>query len=307
MPLDPRYAAQVRLLVQVIPYVAAERCFALKGGTAINLFVRDLPRLSVDIDLAYLPSADRQRALVDVRQALKRIADAIGRDLPGAVATVQGNRDDELRILVRSAHAQIKIEVSPVLRGTVHPPLARDVVPLVEEEFGFASMAVVSLPDLYGGKICAALDRQHPRDLFDVMWMLREQGLTREIFEGFLVYLISHSRPMAELFAPRWKPLAGAFQAEFAGMTREPVTLDQLEATREALLAAIRQQFSEQDAAFLISIKQGEPDWTTLNLPEIDRLPAVQWKLHNVRQIPAAKRAEAVAKLEAVIEQLLAG
>lgn len=307
MPLDPRYAAQVRLLVQVIPYVAAERCFALKGGTAINLFVRDLPRLSVDIDLAYLPSADRQRALVDVRQALKRIADAIGRGLPGAVATVQGNRDDELRILVRSAHAQIKIEVSPVLRGTVHPPLARDVVPLVEEEFGFASMAVVSLPDLYGGKICAALDRQHPRDLFDVMWMLREQGLTREIFEGFLVYLISHSRPMAELLAPRWKPMSGAFQAEFAGMTREPVTLDQLEATREALLAAIRQQFSEQDAAFLISIKQGEPDWNTLNLPGIDRLPAVQWKLHNVRQISAAKRAEAVAKLEAVIEQLLAG
>lgn len=307
MPLDPRYAAQVRLLVQVIPYAAAERCFALKGGTAINLFVRDLPRLSVDIDLAYLPSADRQRALVDVRQALKRIADAIGRGLPGAVATVQGNRDDELRILVRNAQAQIKIEVSPVLRGTFHPPLARDVVPLVEEEFGFASMAVVSLPDLYGGKICAALDRQHPRDLFDVMWMLGEQGLTREIFEGFLVYLISHSRPMAELLAPRWKPLAGAFQAEFAGMTREPVTLDQLEATREALLAAIRQQFSEQDAAFLISIKQGEPDWNTLNLPGIDRLPAVQWKLHNVRQISAAKRAEAVAKLEAVIEQLLAG
>ena len=42
MSLDPRYAAQVRLLVQVIPYVAAERCFALKGGTAINLFVREL-------------------------------------------------------------------------------------------------------------------------------------------------------------------------------------------------------------------------------------------------------------------------
>ena len=114
-------------------------------------------------------------------------------------------------------------------------------------------------------------------------------------------------RPMAELLAPRWKPLAGVFQGEFAGMTREPVTLGQLEATREALLTAIRQQFGEQDGAFLISIKQGKPDWTTLNLPGIDRLPAVQWKLHNVRQIPAAKRMEAVAKLKAVVEQLLAG
>jgi len=307
MPLDPRYAAQVRLLVQVIPYVAAERCFALKGGTAINLFVRDLPRLSVDIDLAFLPSSDRQQALAAVRDALERIADAIGRGVPATVATVQGNRDDELRILVRNANTQIKIEVSPVLRGTVHPPKTCDVVPLVEDEFGFASMAVVSLPDLYGGKICAALDRQHPRDFFDVMLMLREEGLTREIFEGFLVYLISHGRPMAELLAPRWKPLAGAFEAEFAGMTREPVTLGQLEATREALLAAICRQFGEQDAAFLISVKQGEPDWAALNVSGVDQLPAVRWKLHNVRQISAAKRMEAVAKLEAVVEQLLAG
>lgn len=307
MSLDPRYAAQVRLLVQIIPYVAAERCFALKGGTAVNLFVRDLPRLSVDIDLAFLPSSDRQHALAAVREALERIADAIGRGAPTTVATVQGNRDDELRILVRNAQTQIKIEVSPVLRGTVYPPKTRDVVPLVEDEFGFASIAVVSLPDLYGGKICAALDRQHPRDFFDVMLMLREEGLTREIFEGFLVYLISHGRPMAELLAPRWKPLAGAFEAEFAGMTREPVTLGQLEATREALLAAICRQFGEQDAAFLISVKQGEPDWAALNVSGVDQLPAVQWKLHNVRQISAAKRMEAVAKLEAVVEQLLAG
>lgn len=122
MVLDARYAAQVRLLVQVIPYVAAERCFALKGGTAINLFVRDLPRLSVDIDLAYLPSSDRQQALSDVRLALQRIADAVVRGLPQVGATVQANRDDELRVLVRSPMAQVKVEVSPVIRGTVHAP-----------------------------------------------------------------------------------------------------------------------------------------------------------------------------------------
>ncbi len=307
MPLDPRYAAQVRLLVQVIPYVASERCFALKGGTAINLFVRDLPRLSVDIDLAYLPNSDRQQALNDARLALQRIADAIGRGIPQAVTTVQGNRDDELRVLVRSAQAQIKIEVSPVLRGAVHQPQTRDVVPLVEDDFGFASIAVVSLPDLYGGKICAALDRQHPRDLFDVMLMLRAEGLTREIFEGFLVYLISHGRPMAELLAPRWKAQAGMFQAEFAGMTREPVTLKQLEATREVLLAAIREQFNEQDAAFLLSLKRGEPDWALLKLVGIAQLPAVQWKLRNIMEMSAVKRAEAVAKLEVVVGQLLAG
>lgn len=307
MSIDPRYAAQVRLLVQVIPYVAAEHCFALKGGTAINLFVRELPRLSVDIDLAYLPSSDRQQALTDVRLALRRIADAVGRGLPQVDATVQSNRDDELRVLVRSPQAQIKVEVSPVLRGTVHQPVERDVVPLVEDEFGFASISVVSLPDLYGGKICAALDRQHPRDLFDVMLMLREEGLTREIFEGFLVYLISHGRPIAELLSPRWKKLEGIFQAEFAGMTREPVTLEQLESTRTALLAAIQEQFTGQDAAFLLSLKRGEPDWALLNLPGVDLLPAVRWKLRNIMEMSASRRAEAVDKLQTVIDQMLAG
>ena len=307
MSIDPRYAAQVRLLVQVIPYVAAERCFALKGGTAINLFVRDLPRLSVDIDLAYLPSSDRQQALSDVRLALRRIADAVGRGLPKVDATVQSNRDDELRVLVRSPQAQIKVEVSPVLRGTVHQPVERDVVPLVEDEFGFASISVVSLPDLYGGKICAALDRQHPRDLFDVMLMLREEGLTREIFEGFLVYLISHGRPIAELLSPRWKKLDSIFQAEFAGMTREPVTLEQLESTRAALLAAIQEQFTKQDAAFLLSLKRGEPDWALLNLPGVDQLPAVRWKLRNIMEMSASRRAGAVDKLQIVVDQMLAG
>jgi hypothetical protein len=46
-------------LIRVLPSIAEEACFALKGGTAINLFVRDMPRLSVDIDLTYLPVQPR--------------------------------------------------------------------------------------------------------------------------------------------------------------------------------------------------------------------------------------------------------
>ena len=307
MPLETRYAAQVRLLVQTLPFVAAEACFALKGGTAINLFVRNLPRLSVDIDLAYLPNCSRDRALKEARAALERIAGSVERGLPGVRATLQANRPDELRVLVRAAAAQIKIEVSPVLRGTVHPPEPRDVLSEVEEAFGFASMPVLSLPDLYGGKLCAALDRQHPRDLFDVMLMLREEGLTRQIFEGFLVYLISHGRPMADLLEPRWKPLAQIFQAEFAGMTREPVSLAQLEATQHALLQAMRQQFTERDAGFLLSLKQGAPDWSLLALPGVEHLPAVRWKLGNIQSMSVEKRRDALARLEAVVERLLNG
>lgn len=208
---------------------------------------------------------------------------------------------------MRAAAAQIKIEVSSVLRGTVHPPEPRDVLNEVEEVFGFANMPVVSLPDLYGGKLCATLDRQHPRDLFDVMLMLREEGLTRQIFEGFLVYLISHGRPMADLLEPRWKPLAQIFTAEFAGMTRDPVDLAQLEATQQALLQAIRRQFTERDAEFLLSLKQGAPNWSLLALPGVEHLPAVRWKLGNIQSMSVEKRRDALARLEAVVERLLNG
>lgn len=56
-----------------VPFVATEKEFALKGGTAINLFIRDMPRLSVDIDLTYVPVADRATSLKAIDAGMKRI------------------------------------------------------------------------------------------------------------------------------------------------------------------------------------------------------------------------------------------
>lgn len=72
MALDDNniYRKQVQLLVRVLPLVDTEKCFALKGGTAINLFYRILPRLSVDIDLLYIPMDDRETALINIKAAL---------------------------------------------------------------------------------------------------------------------------------------------------------------------------------------------------------------------------------------------
>ena len=80
MPFGDLYFQQTELLFRVLPYVAQEPCFALKGGTAINLFVRNMPRLSVDIDLTYLPLASRQTALAEIDAALVRIAPRAGRN-----------------------------------------------------------------------------------------------------------------------------------------------------------------------------------------------------------------------------------
>ena len=162
MDIQAPYYRQVALLMQVLPYVAVEREFALKGGTAINLFIRDFPRLSVDIDLAPGAPESRAIALPHIRDALARIAANLQQQA-GMSAVLQANRSDEMRVIVTTDSAQIKIEVSPVARGTLYPPQERS-GGAVEDVFGYASLPVVSLPDLYGGKLCAALDRQHPRD-----------------------------------------------------------------------------------------------------------------------------------------------
>lgn len=206
------YYKQVQLLMQVLPFVAKQTCFALKGGTAINLFVREFPRLSIDIDLVYLPMKGRDEALQEICEAL----DAISVDLKAAFKDVDLReaytaKRDALRLIVARKSVQIKVELSPVLRGTVHEPQLMEVCAAVEDEFGYAEVPVVDLADLYAGKICAALDRQHPRDLFDVKWLLENEGLTDKIRKALIVYLSSHNRPMAELLRPRYKDLSATY------------------------------------------------------------------------------------------------
>lgn len=303
------YYKQVSLLIRLIPVVDEEACFALKGGTAINLFVRDFPRLSVDIDLAYLPLEPRDVALTHVRNALAGIAANINK-MPDLTAILQDNKPDEMRIIVEDHSSlnkgtQIKIEVSPVARGTLLPPVELDVVASVENEFGFASMKVVSLPDLYGGKLCAALDRQHPRDLFDIKVLLENQKIDRELFNGFITYLLSHKRPISEIMNPRWKDIAQVFQREFNGMTFEPVTLAELTAVPEKMIQGLKDNFTQQDYDFLVSFKKGEPDWSLACSEQIQYLPAVQWKLLNIRKMPKQKHLNSLSSLQETMEHWL--
>jgi len=297
--MDPKsiYYKKVALLVRVLPWLEEEACFALKGGTAINLFVRDMPRLSVDIDLAYLPIEPREDSLAHIHEAMMRLANTLQQKIPGSVIEPVLLRESgtAYKLLIRHAGVQIKVEVTPVLRGTVYPSEQCVFMPSVEDEFGFAEVLLVSRQDLYGGKICAALDRQHPRDLFDIKLLLEN--------EGFLVYLISHNRPISELLAPHEKDIAGVFVHHFDGMTREPITLDELFEARRQLVAEIQRQFTADDKTFLLCVKQGDPDWSLIDLPHVNELPAVQWKLKNLENMSEGKHRAALERLEQVLEQ----
>ncbi|MEX3242442.1 nucleotidyl transferase AbiEii/AbiGii toxin family protein [Serratia quinivorans] len=298
------YYRQVAMLFSALPVVASERCFALKGGTAINLFVRDFPRLSVDIDLAYIPLESRDVALPNVRVALTRIAEVLQQKV-GISAVLQMNNADEMRIVVSSEEAQIKIEVSPVARGTLYPPEERDVVAAVEDEFGFATIQVVSLADLYGGKLCAALDRQHPRDFYDIKMLLETHGIDRHIFNGFITYLLGHSRPLSEVLNPRWKDISELYTKEFQGMTFDAIPLEEINAIPKLMVTALKAQFTRRDYDFLMSFKSGQPDWSLAPEEQIQHLPAVKWKLQNIGRMPEEKRIQALAKLERVLAEWL--
>jgi predicted nucleotidyltransferase component of viral defense system len=299
------YLQQVQLLVQVLPVVFREKDFALKGGTAINLFVRDLPRLSVDIDLVFLPHDERETALPKIKAALDRIADDLRQALPGAeVVRAYQDKEDALRLVVRRGAENIKIELSPVLRGTVLEPQVQGISPLAEEQFGFVQAPLVSLADLYGGKICAALDRQHPRDLFDVRLLLQENGLTDQIRRVALVYILSHPRPVSELLFPNFKDVAGIYRSEFQGMTRQHVSLDDLVAARLELVQRLQAGLTASDKHFLLAFKRGDPDWNRSGFPGIEDLPALRWKQRNLERMGLAKRRQAVSRLEGLLAEV---
>ncbi len=193
----------------------------------------------------------------------------------------------------------IKIEANNVIRGSILPPnreeLALAAVKELEKE---AVMRILSPPDLYGGKICAALDRQHPRDLFDIKLMLENEGLTEKIRQAFIVYLISHPRPMAELLAPNELDIASIFENEFQGMTRISMTLGELSEARRTLVKKIQASLTEEERNFILSVKLGEPEWSLMPFEHIHQLPAVQWKLANIAKMPRDKHKKAVDKLK---------
>jgi hypothetical protein len=262
-----------------------------------------MPRLSVDIDLTYVPIKDRTASLAEIDAAMRRIGQRISAGIPGAQVHQSAPKGETCitKLNVSVDDVRVKIEVTPVLRGCIHEPEIRSVVARVESEFGFARMPVLSFADLYAGKIVAALDRQHPRDLFDVQRLFANEGITQELRQAFIVYLLSHNRSFAEVLDPPRLDMAQEFQRGFEGMTDERVTLDELVGTREALIAAIVGAMPIEHRRFLVSVKRGEPEWPLLGVEGAESLPAVRWRLQNLTKLDKKKRSQLLRRLEEIL------
>jgi predicted nucleotidyltransferase component of viral defense system len=297
------YFKQVQLLVEVLPYVTMDRYFALKGGTAINLFVRDMPRLSVDIDLVYLPVEPRDKSLQNIARIFEEMAQTIEQNIRFTkVHRLQQRGDGELsKLQVERKGVRIKIEASPVRRGTVKEPQMMQNTPKVQEFFGFSATSVVHIDDLYAGKMCAALDRQHPRDFFDIRALLDNEGISSDLMDVFIVYLISSNQPTSKLLDPHLIDISKVYEKEFVGMVRETIQLHTLEDTRKELIAAVNKKLTKEHKEFLLGFKKGHPNWKLLPFENISQLPSVKWKELNLDRMDTASRQMAIEKLEWVL------
>ena len=302
--MNQTYLDTARLLTQVAPFVFVGDTFALKGGTAINLFVRDMPRLSVDLDLVFPDYlAPRAVALQRIAAALRQSADRLkarGFQTRATSAPDAG----ETKLFVRRGRTEVKIEVNFVMRGTVFPVRQASLTPAARETLlADLDIPVVSLEDMYGGKLVAAMDRQHPRDLFDVLQLYAHEGVTAGIRRAFVVYLASHNRPVHEGLFPSLKDLQFDYDHNFVGMTAEPVGLDELVAVRARLMDDLQHGLDPAERKFLLSLVAAEPDWSLLGLPHLEHLPAIRWKLQNLEKLkktdPArfAEQHETLARL----------
>jgi hypothetical protein len=164
------------------------------------------------------------------------------------------------------------------MRGTVHPvrqaallPHARDVL-LADLEIPVASLA-----DVYGGKLVAAMDRQHPRDLFDVMQLFEHEDITPEIRHAFVVYLASHNRPVHEVLFPAQRDIAQEYERSFQGLTTEPVTLNDLLVTRDRMMRELQGALDANERRFLLTLVENQPDWSLLNVPHAQALPGIRY------------------------------
>jgi predicted nucleotidyltransferase component of viral defense system len=308
MSFEQIYRGQVALLIETLPVLNELECFALKGGTAINLFFQNMPRLSIDIDLTYLSIEPRDQFIVNIEAELLKMQDLL-RQYRLTVTESRNKSGMLVKLFVHQNNAMIKIEPNFTLRGSVFLTEKKDLCQKAQDTFfRYVQIKTLSHADIYGGKICAALDRRHPRDLFDIKLLMEQGELNTQVRQAFIIYLASTNRPMNELLTPQ--PMNDSFKndfevlfnKDFAGMTDLAVTHEELLPIQLQLASQLLNDFSEQERKFLLSIKAGEPDWSLMPISGINDLPGIQWKLQNINKMKKKKKLELLDKLKAVLK-----
>lgn len=297
MTKHEEYSRQVKLLLHIMPLIYRIDDFAVHGGTAINLFHRNMPRYSVDIDLTYIPLAGREESLEAINRHLSELKTHIERSIPGIRVT---HKPDVWKLMCLHEGVIVKIEVNGTKRGLLGATETKTLCQAAVDEFQRTTKCrTVSFTQLYGGKISAALSRQHPRDLFDCKYLMEDTPFEL-VREGLLFCLAGSDKPIAESLMPNNVDQRDALDKQFAGMTDIPFSYEQYEQTRQQLHQYVMDGLSINDRQFLLSFEQGNPDWSLCAAGNMSKYPSVQWKLLNLAKL----KNQNPAKLQAQVDKL---
>lgn len=264
-----------------------------------------MPRLSVDIDVVYLPwQTQRDEALKAINKELAAIGQRVE---PLGIQTrlIRSKDLGDTKLIVENDTSQVKIEVNIVFRGTVLPVGHRPLSARTTDLFGVELEApILAHDELYAGKLVAALDRQHPRDLFDVWQLYESGGLSDGMAECFVIYLAGHNRPPHEVLFGNDKDIAAEYERAFVGMTEVDSSLEVLLEARARLRQDLPQRLTDKHKQFLAGLVRADPDWSLLQCPHAADLPALRWKLANLETFRKRRPADFSAQADALIADL---
>lgn len=269
----------------------------------IRVVIITYDKFSVDIDLTYIPASENRNAdLQNIRSALERIKERLSRQKPALRFSDPVRANEELKLICETPDAMIKMEVNQINRGIIGETETLFLCDKAQEIFDqFCEIKTVSQKQLWGGKINAALDRQHPRDLFDVRNLIDEIGFTTEIKEGFIFFLLCGKRPIHELLRPHPVDQAAVFESQFKGMTDKSFSYEEYESTRELLIKTINESLTKEDKEFLLAFSNGEPDWSRV---DYSKYPAIRWKFLNICKLKESNPLKHEEQVE-VLRQML--
>ena len=249
---DQQYKKQVALLLRILPLVYKITDFAVHGGTAINLFHQNMPRYSVDIDLTYISIEPRTASLEKINQHLGKLKTSIERAIPGIHVE---HKSEVWKLLCTHDGATVKIEVNGTKRGILGEVKIMELCPKAKEEFQASCKArIVPYSQLYGGKITAALSRQHPRDMFDCKYM-KDQTL-EDVKDGLILCLLGSDKPIVESLSPNSINQEEALENQFKGMSDIPFTYTDYEQARESIIKKVNDCLTNTDKDFLVSFEE---------------------------------------------------
>ncbi|MDE1920782.1 MAG: nucleotidyl transferase AbiEii/AbiGii toxin family protein [Candidatus Omnitrophica bacterium] len=295
---DQKFHQQVDLVLTILGYMDWDECYAMKGGTALNFFYEQMPRLSIDIDLVYLPVNSREEAIKEMNVSFQKYISMFKKR--GFAAQIIGVKSNNPlgRLYVSNGVASIKIEPNLVIRGALLPPKLKSLSSAVKKTFSQdLKVRCLDYNEIMAGKLAAMLDRQHPRDIFDLLHYYKHHRSLKDFMDCFVVYLLQSSRPFSELLKPRLLDIKEIFKTNFEGMANYPVDLKDLLSCRDKVIKNVQDSLGERRLEFLISVMEEKPKWDLIPFDNLDKLPGIKWKLQNIHSMAKSKREAEIKKL----------